>query len=71
MSSSSNEKGETVERKRDARRHRRSVEEKRQIAEASLQPGASVPEGVEKSTSERQFGPGLRKMARRTEACLT
>jgi transposase len=42
MSSSSNQKGEAVERKREVRRRRRSVEEKRHIAEASLQPEASV-----------------------------
>jgi transposase len=42
MSSSSSQKGEAVERRRETRRRRRSVEEKGQIAEASLQPGASV-----------------------------
>jgi len=44
MSSSSNQQGEAVERTREVKRRRRSVEEKRQIAEASLQPGASVAE---------------------------
>jgi transposase-like protein len=44
MSSSSNQKGEAVERTREVKRRMRSVEEKRQIAEASLQPGASVAE---------------------------
>lgn len=44
MSGGSNQKGEAVERKRKVRRLRRSVEEKRQIAEASLQSGASVGE---------------------------
>jgi transposase-like protein len=44
MSNSSNQKGEAVERRREARRHRRSIEEKRQIAEASLRPGSSVAE---------------------------
>ena len=47
MSGSSNQKGESVERKREVRRRRRSVDEKRQIAEASLQPGASVGEVAE------------------------
>lgn len=44
MSSSSNQKGEAVERTREVKRRSRSVEEKRQIAEASLKPGASVAE---------------------------
>jgi transposase len=44
MSSSSNQKGEAVDRKDEVRRRRRSVEEKRQIVEASLRPGASVAE---------------------------
>jgi transposase-like protein len=44
MSSSSNQKGAAAERKHEVRRRKRSVEEKRQIAEASLQPGASVAE---------------------------
>ena len=42
MSSSSNQKGEAVARRQEVRRRRRSVDEKRQIADASLQPGASV-----------------------------
>ena len=44
MSSSSNQKGETPDRKDEVRQRRRSVEEKRQIVEASLRPGASVAE---------------------------
>ena len=44
MSGGSNQKGEAVERKREVRRRRRAVDEKRQIAEASLQPGATVGE---------------------------
>ena len=44
MSSSSNQKGEAVDRKDEVRRRRRSVEEERQIVEASLRPGASVAE---------------------------
>jgi transposase len=44
MSDSSNQKSEAVKRRREVRRRMRSVEEKRQIAEASLQPGASVAE---------------------------
>ncbi len=44
MSSSSNQKGEAVERTREVKRRSRSVEEKRQIAEASLKPGVSVAE---------------------------
>jgi transposase-like protein len=44
MSSSSNQKGEAVERKDEVRRRRRPVEEKREIAKASLQPGTSVAE---------------------------
>jgi len=42
MSSSSNQQGEAVERKDEVKRRRRSIEEKRQIAEASLKTGASV-----------------------------
>ena len=38
MRSSSHQKGEAVERRREVRRRRRWVDEKRQIAEASLQP---------------------------------
>jgi transposase-like protein len=44
MSSSSSQKGEAVEGAREMKRRRRSVEEKREIAEASLQPGTSVAE---------------------------
>lgn len=44
MSGSSSQKGEAVERAREVKRRRRSVEEKREIAEASLQPGTSVAE---------------------------
>src|SRR4051812_10570269 len=44
MSGSSNQKGESVEQKREVRRRRRSVDEKRHIAETSLQPGATVGE---------------------------
>jgi transposase len=44
MSSNSNQKGEAVGRRQEAKRRRRSVEEKRQIAEASMQAGASIAE---------------------------
>jgi transposase-like protein len=42
MSSSSNQKANGPEQKTGAKRLRRSADEKRQIAEASLKPGASV-----------------------------
>jgi transposase len=64
---SSNQKGNGSEQKPEAKRRRRSAEEKREIAEGSLQPGASVREvaqgyGVHPSQVgrwRRLYGSGL------------
>ena len=47
MNSSTNQKGEAVDGRRAVSRRRRSAEEKREIAEASLQSGVSVPEAAQ------------------------